>query len=250
MFKRLVSITMFVLLAFSLTACLGINFTSGNMNVVVGSGKMATETRNVSGYDQVVLTGSGDATITVGDGEGITIEAEDNILPLIETSVQSGRLVIGLKPNTSISTTRGLHYKIDAKTLSGVDVTGSGNVSVNAVKTDGFHSNISGSGSVRVSSLQAKTLKATITGSGKMEISAGKVDSQEITISGSGDYTAGSLESATAQATTTGSGTATLWAKDSLNARTSGSGNVRYYGQPNVAKSETGSGRVTGLGNK
>lgn len=249
MFKRFISLAIFLIFSLSLSACMGITINAGG-NWVTGSGNLASETRQVSGFDQVMLTGSGDATITVGDGEGITIEAEDNILPLIETTVQNGKLVVGLKPMTSISTTRGIRYIISARALRGVELTGSSSVSVRAVKSDSFQAITSGSGSIQVSSLQAKTLKVSITGSGKVDVNAGNVDSQDVILTGSGNYNADGVESASAQVATTGSGSAALWVNDTLTARITGSGNVRYYGQPSVTRTETGSGRVTSLGSK
>jgi len=75
-----------------------------------GSGTMATETRDVSGFDEIDLGGSGRVLIAVTGTESLTIEAEDNILPLLTTEVRNGRLELGAKQ--SISPTREIVYTI------------------------------------------------------------------------------------------------------------------------------------------
>ena len=79
-----------VLIMFLLSAC----------NAVRGSGDVVTETRAVSGFDQVSLSGQGELIVTQGDQESLEIEAEDNIIAVIETEVRGNTLYIGIKENT------------------------------------------------------------------------------------------------------------------------------------------------------
>jgi len=62
--------------------------------VTRGSGKITTQSRDVSGFDQVSLGGSGELTITQGDKDSLTIEAEDNVMRRIETEVKGDTLFI------------------------------------------------------------------------------------------------------------------------------------------------------------
>ena len=245
-----VSLFLLAILAFSASACNRVQVSFGGANAVVGSGKVVSETRSVSSFTHVLVSGSGQAEITIGDSDSLVIEAEDNILPLIESSVSNGRLSLGLKSNTSISTMRGIRYIITVKSLTGVEVSGSADITVtNTAHADTFNAATSGSGAIQLADVQAGTLNAHTSGSGNIT-AAGKVATATITTSGSGDFNGANLQCASATATTSGSGNVTLWTTDSLTARTSGSGSVRYYGQPSVSRSESGSGRVTGLGSK
>ena len=251
MSKRFISLFLLITLALFLTACDQIVIQGPlSSNMVRGSGNVISETRSVSGFDSVAFTGSGEATITLGDTENVVVEADDNILPLIETTVQNGKLTIGLKPNTSISTSRGIRYTVNARTLTAVETSGSSNITVNSpVEADAFSATTSGSGHIQLSELQAGKFDCRTSGSGNITAS-GKVDSLNASTFGSGNLTFGNLQSAAVNATTSGSGNITVWATTSLDARTSGSGSVHYYGQPSVNRSESGSGRVTGLGNQ
>ena len=46
-----------------------------------GSGQLAAEARQVSGFTKVELTGVGELTIEQTGAESLTISAEDNLLP-------------------------------------------------------------------------------------------------------------------------------------------------------------------------
>jgi len=251
MFKRIISFVILASIALSLSAC-GMQFSIGGAgNMIVGSGKMISDSREVSGFSSVSINGAGDAVITLGDTESLVIEADDNIAPLIEANVVGGKLVIGLKNGYSYSTSRSIRYTITAKSLSGLETSGSGNASVtNKAAADSFSARTSGSGNIKLAELQAGTFEAHTSGSGNIDIAGGKADNLTVTTSGSGNLSAANLQCGKANATTSGSGNVTLWVKDNLSARTSGSGDVKYYGQPAVNKSESGSGHVSGLGNK
>jgi len=108
-----------LLVALTMGACAGPGLTQG-------SGHVRSESRTVQGFDQVVLTGSGELTITQGGAESLTIEAEDNILPLLRSDVSGGRLTLGGKDNAGFSATQPIRYKLAVKNLHAVSVSGSG----------------------------------------------------------------------------------------------------------------------------
>ncbi len=57
--------------------------TACGLRTIQGSGDVITESRDVSGFDSVSLTGIGRVIITQGDKESLTIEADDNLLEYI-----------------------------------------------------------------------------------------------------------------------------------------------------------------------
>ncbi|MEM5775210.1 MAG: hypothetical protein AAGU05_09440, partial [Anaerolineaceae bacterium] len=52
----------------------------------------------VSSFDAVLLSSIGDLTISQGDTESLTVEAEDNILPVLTQQVHGGQLGLGAQP--------------------------------------------------------------------------------------------------------------------------------------------------------
>lgn len=210
---------------------------------VVGSGKVKSETRAVSGFDKVVLSGIGELSIEQAGAESLTIEAEDNILPLLESTVSGGTLMLGVKDNTSIQTTKPIQYRLTVKNLRALTVSGAGRASMPMLSTDTLALRVSGSGGVNLSGLTATSLTVGISGSGGVTLD-GQVLSQDVTLTGSGTYAARDLASGAATVTVSGSGNATVSVQSTLDARISGSGSVTYFGSPTVTQRVTGSGAV------
>ena len=190
---------------------------------VEGSGNVITESREVSDFNEIVLGGTGRVVVDVTGTESLTIEAEDNIMPFLETRVSNGRL--RLETNRSISPTVEIVYTITAETLDGLVISGSGVVEAEAVDSTDFRVDISGSGDVVV--------EGTL--SGLLSVS----------ISGSGEFDGESLTAPEGQVDVSGSGNAVVNVTDDLDVSVSGSGEVQYLGEPNVDSSVSGSGTVT-----
>ena len=190
---------------------------------VEGSGTVIIESREVSDFNEIVLGGTGRVVVDVTGTESLTIEAEDNIMPFLETRVSNGRL--RLETNRSISPTVEIVYTITAETLDGLVISGSGVVEAEGVDSTDVRVDISGSGDVVV--------EGTL--SGLLSVS----------ISGSGEFDGESLTAPEGQVDVSGSGDAVVNVTDDLDVSVSGSGEVQYLGEPNVHSSVSGSGTVT-----
>jgi hypothetical protein len=214
-----------------------------------GSGNVISEEREVSGFDKVLVSGSGVAEIIQGESESLIVEAEDNIMPFVESEVENGVLVLGQRANLNLLPTKPVKYTITMVDIAGLEVSGSG--AINAEQIDGtiVAFGISGSGEINVAELDGDSAEVKISGSGNAAIS-GDVADQVVEISGSGDYRAGDLRSATAVVTIGGSGDATVWVDTTLEINVGGSGSVSYYGDPILTESVSGSGDVRSLGAK
>lgn len=209
---------------------------------VKGSGNVTTEARSVSGFDRVSVMGSGELTLVQGDDEGLTIEADDNLLPVIVSEVRGGHLKIGPE-NVNVRPSSPIRYQLRFKDLTELHLSGSVRAEADAIKTDRLALHISGSGRVQVPKLEAGTLSTHISGSGSAT-AAGQVGRQEIRISGSGNHHAPELQSHRADVHISGSGDASLWVDEILAAHISGSGRVEYRGSPRIESHISGSGRI------
>ncbi len=238
-------------------------------NSVQGSGKIIKQTVNVSNFDSVSLEGSGNVYVTQGKTESLTIEADDNILPLLDTRVSGSELILGTKPGQNINPSKPIVYRLTVKDLNGISLKGSGNFDVGPAQSKDMKVSLFGSGDINMKGLDADSLAINLSGSGNITIGKiattkidtnifgsgnvnldGKADSQTIAVSGSGNYVAGDLEAASADVTIPGSSDVTVWVKDTLKAHISGSGNVKYYGSPTIDQSGAGSGKLIPLGEK
>ncbi len=240
--KRIIfKLVVLVVLALLITACCA---------TIQGSGNVITEPRQVSSFDRVSFSGSGEVIVTQGQHESLTVEAEDNIMPHITTKVKHRTLVLGFKRGdwwNAIRPTKPIKYNLSVKDIVGFDISGSGSISAASIKSDDMELDVSGSGNVVIGSLTAEILKTRISGSGKCDLS-GQVMKQAIDISGSGKYRARKLDSKMVTAEISGSGNVSVWVRDKLDVKISGSAKVNYYGRPSVTMDVSGSGSVRSLG--
>ncbi len=220
---------------------------SFGFNSTKGSGVIKTEARNVSGFNRIGLSLPGVVEVVQGDSEGLKIETDDNLLPLIETVVEDGSLKLRVKDKGNIST-KTLKITVSAKSIEGLSVGGSGDIRAAKLKTGKLKVSVAGSGDVNITSLDADDLHISIAGSGTF-VAGGKANAVSSSIAGSGDLKAGKLESNSHKISIAGSGNATVWVKDTLSVKVAGSGDVKYYGDAKVTQSVAGSGSIKRLGN-
>ena len=214
---------------------------------VTGSGTVKSETRAVSGYTGIALSVPAVADIVQGSSEGIVIETDDNILPLIETVIEDSKLKIRFKDRNMSVSTKTLKMTINVKTIDSLAVAGAGNLRASKLQAGKLKTSIAGSGDVRITALDVDTLAVSIAGSGDFA-AGGKANSVEAKIAGSGNLKIGTLASGSVKISIAGSGDATVWAKESLTISVAGSGDISYYGDPKVKQSVAGSGSVKRLG--
>ena len=120
---------------------------------VKGSGNIETQTVDVSNFDQITLEISGDVYVEHGPTESVTVETDDNILPLLETKVRGKELVLTTKPNQGIDPSRKIVYRITAKDLRGISIRGSGNFNVSPLQSDSMDLSLDGSGNIEIDDL-------------------------------------------------------------------------------------------------
>lgn len=238
--KRLLSFLLLLGVILTVTAC---------TSIVRGSGDLITETRQVSNFDRIVLSGSGDVIVTQGGSESLTIETDDNVMEHVRAEVENGELQLGFEPGVNIVSYTRLVFNVGVDDLIGLAISGSGDIESDSVETDDLAVSISGSGDVQIADLTAGEVRANISGSGEIYLS-GDAAAQDVSISGSGKYLAGDLCSESVEVGVSGSGDATVCANETLDVHVSGSGSVNYYGRPSINTSGSGSGSINNLGEK
>jgi hypothetical protein len=231
-------------LVFSILACTATINGGPGSQTVRGSGTVVEENRDVSNLSGVELTMPGTLYITMGSGESFRIEAEDNLLPYIQTGVRAGHLVIRTRQGINLQSTRPIKYYLTADKLNAIAISSSGDVEVGDLQSQSLSVTITGSGNLSIASLNGTSLHSKISSSGNLDILGGQVQQQSITISSSGEYRARDLVSAEADVILSSSGTATVRVSDRLSGRLSSSGQVYYIGNPDVNVRTSSSGRV------
>ncbi len=214
---------------------------------ISGSGTIKSETRNVTGFTGIGLSLPAYVDVRQGNSESVVVETDDNLLPLVETVVEDGKLKIrSLEKNTNLKT-KNMKITVNVKTIESLSVAGSGDIRSDALKTGNLKVSIAGSGDIHLKSLESDYLKVSISGSGDFS-AGGKANTLEASIAGSGDLKAEKLLANAVKVSIAGSGSAGFWAKDTLKSSIAGSGDVTYYGDAQVSSSVAGSGSVKRLG--
>ena len=209
---------------------------------VTGNKNIQREARSLSGFTFVHASGSANVFVSKGDF-AVIVEADENLIPIIETEVVDNTLKISYMRGFNIRNAT-VRIHIAMPDVQGFAATGSGGIQSTSPLTssDDFEAVVSGSGSIKAD-IHARDMNLKGTGSGSIAL-AGAADEVDISLSGSGSYRGLDLKARDVEIRISGSGSAQVNASENLKARISGSGNVSYRGNPNISQSIYGSGRV------
>lgn len=207
-----------------------------------GNGIEATQTRSVTTFNKVKTSGNFDVHITKGDELEIVLNAEENILPYIETSVSNKTLLIDIHGTHNVNNKLPMTVYITVPELLSAKQSGSGTITTDYFSGDKMEFSISGSGSISTA-VDANFIDASISGSGWMLIT-GNANHSNLSISGSGNIDSSDLTVNDCNAHISGSGNLQIKALQSVYAKISGSGNVYYSGNPVLDLHVSGSGKI------
>lgn len=210
------------ILIFAAASCDGVIINDGER--ITGSGNVITESRDVSGFDEVVVLGRGDVFVDVGGTDSLTISADDNLMAVLTSDVAGSKLELGVEPNTPISPSQEIEYQITVADLSAVTILGSADFVVSGIDTPSFDVLIAGAGDVRVT---------------------GTTDSLDVEIDGAGEFAGEGLVAVSGSVSIAGSGSAVVNVTNDLDVSIAGTGDVNYIGDPTVKSSIAGVGNVS-----
>ena len=214
---------------------------------VAGSGTIKQQIRDIGHFTAISLDAPAAVELRQGSAERITIETDDNLIPLIKAFVENGSLKIqSSRKNTRLRPTS-LKIIVEAKTIHRLSVKNSGSIHAGRLDSLELSVNIGGPGDIHIKTLQSKELAVSLGGGAVFE-AAGGADSVSLSIGGSGDVQTGNLASDEVSISLGGAGRAVVWARKRLRLSLAGSGSVSYYGDPEIGKSATGPVSVTRLG--
>ena len=262
--KRAISRFLIVLLFAAALGCVPLP-----TNIIVGSGDVVTQIFGVSDFDRVALEGFGSVFIEQGQTESLSVQTDDNIMPLLAIHVQGRELRLGIKTGYSVNPSDSITFNVKVKELNavrldgsgtidigpiqsgrmGVSLQGSGDIEIRGLKADDLSIDLNGSGNITIDDISVQSTDTSLQGSGDIKL-RGKAETQKVTVNGSGTYQAGDLETSRTDVSIPGSANVTVWVREQLTARVNGSGDIRYYGQPGIDQSGSGSGNLISLGKK
>jgi hypothetical protein len=217
---------------------------SGDGNTVSGSGKEVNVTRSVGAFTVLRVDSSVDVHAHQGTVPAVSVHADDNIEPLIETTIEGDALVVRMKKGTSFRTHHNVVVDVTFTALTAAQQHGSGDLHIDKLTGPKFESTIAGSGDLQIEHAQLGSFALSIAGSGDVAIS-GSADEARFGVAGSGDINARDFVAKKVSISISGSGDAHVNATESIDAKVAGSGDISYSGHPkDVSRRVSGSGSI------
>lgn len=211
---------------------------------LVGSGRGVDTVRRVGPFSALRMEGPLDVDAHPGAVPGVTVHADDNIEPLVETVLDGDTLVVRLRGGARIRNVRKTWVEVTYATLAASRQTGSGDLHVTRLDGPSFEASVAGSGDLRVDDAQVGRFVLRIAGSGDATL-AGHAREVRFAVAGSGDIDAARLVARNADIAVDGSGDVRAHAIEAIAARVNGSGDVSYAGHPRVvSRSVSGTGSI------
>ena len=190
---------------------------------VHGSGVRKTQKwDDLASFTSIETTGAFEVEVNCQKPASFEVEADDNLIPLVEAEVKNG--ILRVKTTKGYSSSGGIIVRINVPDLESLKTTGAGKFRVSDVKNDQFEIHSTGAATV-VASGQTKSLKIESTGAGKIDAHNLRADTVEVKV--------------------TGAAGVDVYAANELDVTVSGAGRVIYSGNPKVNKHVSGAGEVT-----
>jgi len=189
--------------------------------IVVGSGNVQTESRNVGDFSSVNVNSGFRVQIIQSNNFSVNITADDNVLPHVEVTKSGTVLTVRLAPGFSVQTTT-LRAEIAMPTLGGVQLSGGSNVEVTRFSSSNDLTIDLSGGSHLTMTGGANNIDVACSGGSILDLSAFVVNNANV------DFSGGSQ------------GTINLNGR--LNANLSGGSRLSYVGNPMLGDMNTSGG--------
>ena len=192
-----------------------------NAPMVSGSGRLVQQARAVAPFRRIETLGAQNVDVEIGPRTEVVVVADDNILPLVTTTVRGGALRIDTRGSFRSRTPTRVRIMVPA--LDAFESKGVGNASLARIDSPRLALGLTGAGNLRASGRTGELL-LNLTGSGNADVAG--------------------LVATRAQVAVRGSGNASVRAERHLDAAVYGSGNIAYAGRATVQQRRFGSGSI------
>mgnify|MGYP001300613981 CR=1 FL=1 len=234
--------TLKVLVAFvaaiALTSC-NFDIRFGQVN---GNGNVLTEERPVSNFTAVRGSAGIDVYLTEGTENKVVVEADENLMEIIETYVDGNTLKI--TSNTSIGHCKAKKVYVTYENLESIEASSGADVIGNSVIKSETLSLESSSGADLEVEVFAKEIYANTSSGADLKVS-GTANRLVAEASSGSDLKARQLEVISCKASASSGADITVNVKEDIDASASSGGDVKYFGNPSdVSVKDSQSGNV------
>ncbi|MGD0712364.1 MAG: head GIN domain-containing protein [Bacteroidales bacterium] len=218
-----------------LTGCIG------GITCVKGNGKIIKQDRKITAFKQLEVSGAYSIVLKQDSITSVSVEADENLQPLITTRIEGNKLIIENKK--SICSSKGLKVNISTPDISAIDLSGAVDVkTLNTIKSKELNIDISGMGNMFLD-LDVQNLEISCSGMGDINLK-GNAENVNAELSGAADIKAFELAAKNFKLSSSGAGKANVNVSDKLDVEISGVATVHYKGNPAISQSISGAGTI------
>jgi hypothetical protein len=224
MSKVLVTVVVF------LASVLAVGCTFRTPGGLVGSGKLITEERDVSGFTRVEASSAFEISITKSESYSVKITSDDNIIEHIRTDKSGDTLEIDLDRPLSINV-HTLRAEIAMPEIAGLILSGASKCYITGFES-AMDLDMDLSGASRVTgNIAAGDVEMVISGASRLEVT-GTADVLRLDVSGASRAELERFEVGTLFVQLSGASNATVSASDIDRVEASGASKLSYVGDP------------------
>lgn len=205
-----------------------------------GSGIKFTETRKIADFSEIEVSDGVNLEVKQGP-TSLTIEGDDNIVPLYSTEVVGGLLRIHRKTKERVSTDRELVVRVTTPSLKHLAASGGVHASLVDVVGKTFAAELSGGVELNAPRLAVDSLDLVASGGVNVAMS-GRAHEAKFNLSGGVEVKAKGLEVAQASVDASGGCQVDVTVKESVTGEVSGGVGLTVHGNPPKSRVRTGGG--------
>ena len=209
-----------------------------------GSGKRAHDTREVPAFDGIEVASGIKVTVEPGpQGAPLELDGDDNLLALVDTKVEDGRLKIRFRRSSNIWSSGDIQVRVRTKALRFLGASGGAEIRAALEPARDLELSASGGAELHVRGIDVEELSAEGSGGAELELS-GRTNKIRLNMSGGTRVTADKLSARSARVDGSGGSHAELRASDLLKGELSGGSDVHLIGQASSRVATSGGSSV------
>ncbi|MDQ3905604.1 MAG: DUF2807 domain-containing protein [Actinomycetota bacterium] len=209
----------------------------GTPAALAGSGRLTSQTIDLSGVTSVVAAANFVVRLRTGGPAQAVVRMDDNLIDRVDATVTGGVLRLGIKPGTSVRNAT-LSADVAVDQLDRVATSGASRVALtHTVRSPTLHLVVSGTSSV-AGPVQVGQVQADVSGAGHLGV-AGEVQDLHLEAAGASQLPLVDLTVHRLDAVLSGASHAIVTVNDTLAVEATGASVLRYRGTPRVTRFET-----------
>lgn len=211
---------------------------------VRGNGNITTETKSLSDFDGISVSGSIDVYVRQEPGFDVKVVADENLQSYVILEKEGSQLHIYTKRGINLKPTKSIKVYVSAPGLNRFKASGACDInSENSISnSDRIVINLSGACDVKMD-VQAPKIETDLSGAGTISLS-GRTKDFYADGSGSTNIKCYDLLAENVIVKLSGAGDAQVFASVSLDVNISGAADVKYKGSPTISQRISGAGSI------